>query len=78
MKRILTLILCFILLFFFFDVKDVNTIDDIALIYDNDSMYDEKYYSISFYEFYLSEFKSAFKDLDISVTDSLYEQKKRS
>lgn len=77
MKKLLTLIFYFNLLFFFFDIKDVNTIDDIALIYDNDSMYDEKYYNISFYDFYLSELNETFKDLDIkiiSVTPEDYEK----
>lgn len=67
MKKILTLIFYFNLLFFFFDIKDVNTIDNIALIYNNDSMYDEKYYNISFYDFYLSELNETFKDLDIKI-----------
>ena len=77
MKRLLTLIFYFNLLFFFFDVKDLNSIDDIALIYDNDSMYDEKYYNISFYDFYLSELNETFKDLDIkilSITPEDYEK----
>lgn len=67
LKKILTLIFYFNLLFFFFDIKDVNTIDNIALIYNNDSMYDEKYYNISFYDFYLSELNETFKDLDIKI-----------
>ena len=77
LKRLLTLIFYFNLLFFFFDVKDLNSIDDIALIYDNDSMYDEKYYNISFYDFYLSELNETFKDLDIkilSITPEDYEK----
>ena len=77
MKKILTLIFYFNLLFFFFDTKDVNTIDDIALIYDNDSLYDQKYYEISFYDFYLNELEDSFKDLNIqiiSVTPEDYEK----
>lgn len=67
MKKLLTLIFYFNLLFFSFDIKDVNTIDDIALIYDNDELYDQKYYSISFYDFYLNELNDSFKDLDIEI-----------
>lgn len=67
MKKLLTFIFYFGLLFFFFDIKDVNTIDNIALIYDNDSLYDEKYYNISFYDFYLSELEDSFKDLDVKI-----------
>lgn len=77
MKKILTLIFYFNLLFFFFDIKEVNTIDDIALIYDNDSLYDQKYYNISFYDFNLSELKDTFKNLDIqiiSITPEYYEK----
>lgn len=77
MKKILTLIFYFNLLFFFFDIKEVNTIDDIALIYDNDELYDQKYYNISFYDFYLSELNNSFKDLDIqiiSITPEHYEK----
>ncbi len=77
MKKLLTLIFYFNLLFFFFDIKEVNTIDDIALIYDNDSLYDQKYYNISFYDFYLSELNNSFKDLDIqiiSITPEHYEK----
>jgi len=77
LKKILTLIFYFNLLFFFFDTKDVNTIDDIALIYDNDSLYDQKYYEISFYDFYLNELEDSFKDLNIqiiSVTPEDYEK----
>lgn len=77
MKKLLTLIFYFGLLFFFFDIKDLNSIDDIALIYDNDSLYDEKYYDISFYDFYLSELESSFKGLDIkilSITPEDYEK----
>lgn len=67
MKKLLTLIFYFNLLFFFFDIKDLNSIDDIALIYDNDELYDQKYYSISFYDFYLNELNDSFKDLDIEI-----------
>ena len=67
LKKLLTLIFYFGLLFFFFDIKDLNSIDDIALIYDNDSLYDEKYYDISFYDFYLSELEESFKVLDIKI-----------
>ena len=67
LKKLLTFIFYFGLLFFFFDIKDVNTIDNIALIYDNDSLYDEKYYNISFYDFYLSELEDSFKDLDVKI-----------
>ncbi len=77
MKKLLTLIFYFNLLFFFFDIKEVNTIDDIALIYDNDSLYDQKYYNISLYDFYLSELNNSFKDLDIqiiSITPEHYEK----
>ena len=77
MKKLLTLIFYFGLLFFFFDIKDLNSIDDIALIHDNDSLYDEKYYDISFYDFYLSELESSFKGLDIkilSITPEDYEK----
>ncbi len=77
MKKLLTLIFYFNLLFFFFDIKDLNSIDDIALIYDNDSLYDEKYYNISFYDFYLSELEESIKDLDIkiiSITPEDYEK----
>lgn len=77
MKKILTLIFYFNLLFFFFDIKDLNSIDDIALIYDNNSINDEKYYNISFYDFYLNELNDSFKDLDIkiiSVTPEDYEK----
>jgi hypothetical protein len=77
LKKLLTLIFYFNLLFFFFDIKDLNSIDDIALIYDNDSLYDEKYYNISFYDFYLSELEESIKDLDIkiiSITPEDYEK----
>jgi hypothetical protein len=67
LKKILTLIFYFNLLFFFFDIKDANTIDDIALIYDTDELYDQKYYDISFYDFYLNELNNSFKDLDIKI-----------
>ena len=77
MKRLLTLIFYFNLLFFFFDVKDLNSIDDIALIYDNNNLNDEEYYNISFYDFYLNELEDSFKDLDIkilSITPEDYEK----
>ena len=77
LKKLLTLIFYFNLLFFFFDIKDVNTIDDIALIYDEDGLYDQKYYEISFYDFYLNELEDSFKDLNIqiiSVTPEDYEK----
>ena len=67
MKKLLTLVFYFNLIFFCFDIKDVNTIDDIALIYDNDSLNDQKYYNISFYNLYLSEIDNAFKNLDIQI-----------
>lgn len=77
MKKLLTLIFYFNILFFFFDIKDLNSIDDITLIYDNDSLYDEKYYNISFYDFYLSKLEESIKDLDIkiiSITPENYEK----
>ncbi len=77
LKRLLTLIFYFNLLFFFFDVKDLNSIDDIALIYDNNNLNDEEYYNISFYDFYLNELEDSFKDLDIkilSITPEDYEK----
>ena len=67
LKRLLTLIFYSSLLFFFFDVKDLNSIDDIALVYDNKNLEDEEYYNISFYDFYLNELEDAFKDLDIKI-----------
>ena len=67
MKRLLTLIFYFNLLFFFFDIKDLNSIDDVALIYDNNNLNDEEYYDISFYDFYLNELEESFKDLDIKI-----------
>ncbi len=77
MKKLLTLIFYFNLLFFFFDIKDLNSTDDIALIYDNDELCDQKYYNISFYDFYLNELNDSFKDLDIeiiSITPEDYEK----
>lgn len=77
MKRLLTLIFYFNLLFFFFDIKDLNSIDDIALIYDNKNLEDEEYYNISFYDFYLSELEDSFDGLDIkilSITPEDYEK----
>lgn len=77
MKKLLTLIFYFNLLFFFFNIKNLNSIDDIALIYDNDELYDQKYYNISFYDFYLNELNDSFKDLDIeiiSITPEDYEK----
>lgn len=67
MKRLLTLIFYFNLLFFFFDIKDLNSIDDVALIYDNNNLNDEEYYDISFYDFYLNELEDSFKGLDIKI-----------
>ncbi len=67
LKKLLTLIFYFNILFFFFNIKDLNSIDDIALIYDNKNIYDEEYYNISFYDFYLNELEDSFKDLDIKI-----------
>lgn len=67
MKKLLTLVFYFNLLFFFFDVKDLNSIDDIALIYDNKNLEDEEYYNISFYDFYLSELEDSFDGLDVKI-----------
>lgn len=77
LKKLLALIFYSSLLFFFFDVKDLNSIDDIALVYDNKNLEDEEYYNISFYDFYLNELEDAFKDLDIkilSITPEDYEK----
>lgn len=67
LKKLLTLVFYFNLLFFFFDVKDLNSIDDIALIYDNKNLEDEEYYNISFYDFYLSELEDSFDGLDVKI-----------
>ncbi len=67
LKRLLTLIFYFNLLFFFFDIKDLNSIDDVALIYDNNNLNDEEYYDISFYDFYLNELEDSFNGLDIKI-----------
>ena len=77
LKKLLTLIFYFNLLFFFFDVKDLNSIDDVALIYDNNNLNDEEYYDISFYDFYLNELEDSFNGLDIkilSITPEDYEK----
>lgn len=67
LKKLLTLIFYFNIIFFFFDIKDLNSIDDVALIYDNRNIEDEEYYNISFYDFYLNELNDTFKDLDIKI-----------
>ena len=67
LKKLLTLIFYFNIIFFFFDIKDLNSIDDVALIYDNRNIEDEEYYNISFYDFYLNELHDNFKVLDIKI-----------
>lgn len=66
MKKIVYSIFMFFLSFFFFNIKTVNTIDDIALVY-NEKEDAEKYYTISFYDFDIYDLDEAFKDLDIKI-----------
>lgn len=59
-------LILFVFSFFFFDIKDVNTIDDVALIYDKKEN-TEEYFSVSFYDFNVLDLDRVFKGLNIKI-----------
>ena len=54
-------------MFFFFDIKKINTIDDIVLLHGDLQLYEENFYNINFKNFNIYELDNAFKDLDIKI-----------
>lgn len=67
MKKIVFYFLFSFLSFFFFGIKDINTIDELALIYNQKDLEEQNYYKLNFYDFNIFELEKIFKDLNIKI-----------
>ncbi len=67
MKKSLTFVTIFICLFSFLNVKSVNTIDSMVLMYERDNLFEEDIFNINFFSFNVKEIPEVFKDLDIEI-----------
>lgn len=67
MKKALIFIIIFVSFFSFLNIKSVNTIDSIALVYDKNNLYEQEIFNINFYSFNVKEIPEVFKDLDIKI-----------
>ncbi len=67
MKKIVFYFLFSFLSFFFFGIKDINTIDELALIYNQKDLEEQNYYKLNFYDFNIFELENVFKNLNIKI-----------
>lgn len=65
MKKITFIIILFI--FFFYNIRSINTIDSIVLMYEQDNIYEEDIFNINFFSFNIMNIPQIFKDLDIKI-----------
>lgn len=67
MKKSLLLISFFFFLFLFLNIKKINTIDSMVLMYEKDDLFEQDIFDINFYAFNVKEIPKAFRDLDIEI-----------
>lgn len=67
MKKFCLFIIIFLSFFSFLNVRSVNTIDSLALIYDKNNLYEQDIFKINFFSFNVKEIPQVFKDLDIKI-----------
>lgn len=67
MKKTLIFIIIFLFFFSFLNIKSVNTIDSLVLMYDKNNLFEQEIFNINFYSFNVKEIPKVFKDLDIEI-----------
>lgn len=67
MKKSISFIIIFVFLFSFVNVKSVNTIDSVVLMYEKNNIFEENYFDLTFFSFNVKEIPQKFKDLEVEI-----------